>query len=199
MRSFGAIGRLTNRGEASLSLAAECGPCGPSEPAEIGAPLFGASAPPIHHGRFMRRCIAVTTLQGQADDPPPPCQACGMREREWAPQNVTLEIPLGVLSRWPLAIDRDGSGAVLGLTGPRQRLRGPLAMRQPHRRHPLGVLPHRRLGPRPHLPRRARPDGPGAPEGPPSNSVRLNFCVVVELSDASGQYTRSMQLPWPIH
>ena len=31
------------------------------------------------------------------------------------------------------------------------------------------------------------------------NSVRLNFCTVVELSDASGQYERSIQLPWPIH
>ena len=31
------------------------------------------------------------------------------------------------------------------------------------------------------------------------NSVRLNFCMAVELSDASGQYERSIQLPWPIH
>ena len=38
-----------------------------------------------------------------------------------------------------------------------------------------------------------------APEGVDTNSVRLNFCVAVELSDASGQYTRSIQLPWPIH
>ena len=32
-----------------------------------------------------------------------------------------------------------------------------------------------------------------------SNSVRLNFCMAVELSDASSQYERSIQLPWPIH
>jgi len=31
------------------------------------------------------------------------------------------------------------------------------------------------------------------------NSVRLNFCMAVALSDASGQYERSIQLPWPIH
>jgi hypothetical protein len=31
------------------------------------------------------------------------------------------------------------------------------------------------------------------------NSVRLNFCMVVELSDTSGQYERSIQLPWPSH
>jgi Transposase zinc-binding domain len=31
------------------------------------------------------------------------------------------------------------------------------------------------------------------------NSVRLNFCMAVELSDASGQYERSIQFPWPIH
>jgi hypothetical protein len=31
------------------------------------------------------------------------------------------------------------------------------------------------------------------------NSVRLNFCMAVELSDASGQYARSLQLPWPSH
>jgi hypothetical protein len=31
------------------------------------------------------------------------------------------------------------------------------------------------------------------------NSVRLNFCMAVELSDASGQYGRSIQLPWPSH
>ena len=40
--------------------------------------------------------------------------------------------------------------------------------------------------------------------GPPRhqvqvNSVRLNFCMEVELSDASGQYEQSIQLPWPIH
>ena len=32
-----------------------------------------------------------------------------------------------------------------------------------------------------------------------ANSVRLNFCTTVELSDANGQYGRSIQLPWPIH
>jgi len=31
------------------------------------------------------------------------------------------------------------------------------------------------------------------------NSVRLNFCIAVELSDASGQYGQSIQLPWPSH
>jgi hypothetical protein len=31
------------------------------------------------------------------------------------------------------------------------------------------------------------------------NSVRLNFCMAVALSDASGQYERSIQFPWPIH
>jgi nucleotide-binding universal stress UspA family protein len=31
------------------------------------------------------------------------------------------------------------------------------------------------------------------------NSVRLNFCMAVELSDASGQSGRSIQLPWPSH
>ena len=31
------------------------------------------------------------------------------------------------------------------------------------------------------------------------NSVRLNFCMAVALSDASGQYGRSIQLPWPSH
>jgi hypothetical protein len=31
------------------------------------------------------------------------------------------------------------------------------------------------------------------------NSVRLNFCMAVGLSDASGQYGRSIQLPWPSH
>jgi CRP-like cAMP-binding protein len=31
------------------------------------------------------------------------------------------------------------------------------------------------------------------------NSVRLNFCMAVALSDTSGQYARSIQLPWPIH
>src|SRR5215472_7876409 len=31
------------------------------------------------------------------------------------------------------------------------------------------------------------------------NSVRLNFCIAVALSDASGQYGRSIQLPWPSH
>jgi len=31
------------------------------------------------------------------------------------------------------------------------------------------------------------------------NSVRLNFCVAVELADASGPYGRSNQLPWPSH
>jgi hypothetical protein len=31
------------------------------------------------------------------------------------------------------------------------------------------------------------------------NSVRLNFCIAVELSDASGQYERSIPFPWPIH
>ena len=35
--------------------------------------------------------------------------------------------------------------------------------------------------------------------GVKANSVRLNFCMAVELSDASGQYARSIQLPWPIH
>ena len=38
-----------------------------------------------------------------------------------------------------------------------------------------------------------------APGYPSPNSVRLNFCRAVELSDASGQYERSIQLPWPIH
>jgi len=37
------------------------------------------------------------------------------------------------------------------------------------------------------------------PLGLRPNSVRLNFCMEVELSDASGQYEQSMQLPWPIH
>jgi uncharacterized protein (DUF927 family) len=32
-----------------------------------------------------------------------------------------------------------------------------------------------------------------------ANSVRLNFCIAVELSDASGQYERSIPFPWPIH
>ena len=32
-----------------------------------------------------------------------------------------------------------------------------------------------------------------------ANSVRLNFCMAVELSDASGQYGRSIQFPWPSH
>ena len=41
------------------------------------------------------------------------------------------------------------------------------------------------------------PDDPS--HGVITNSVRLNFCTVVELSDASGQYARSIQLPWPIH
>jgi Polymorphic toxin system, DSP-PTPase phosphatase len=31
------------------------------------------------------------------------------------------------------------------------------------------------------------------------NSVRLNFCMVVELSDTSGQYARSIPFPWPSH
>jgi hypothetical protein len=31
------------------------------------------------------------------------------------------------------------------------------------------------------------------------NSVRLNFCMAVELSDANGQYGQSIQLPWPSH
>jgi hypothetical protein len=31
------------------------------------------------------------------------------------------------------------------------------------------------------------------------NSVRLNFCMAVALSDASDQYERSTQFPWPIH
>jgi len=38
-----------------------------------------------------------------------------------------------------------------------------------------------------------------APVDRPHNSVRLNFCMAVELSDASGQYGLSMQLPWPSH
>jgi hypothetical protein len=37
------------------------------------------------------------------------------------------------------------------------------------------------------------------PHTPAPNSVRLNFCMAVELSDASGQYEQSIQLPWPIH
>jgi hypothetical protein len=31
------------------------------------------------------------------------------------------------------------------------------------------------------------------------NSVRLNFCMAAELSDASGQYGRSIPFPWPSH
>jgi hypothetical protein len=37
------------------------------------------------------------------------------------------------------------------------------------------------------------------PRGVAGNSVRLNFCMAVALSDASGQYGRSIQLPWPSH
>jgi TIR domain len=32
-----------------------------------------------------------------------------------------------------------------------------------------------------------------------ANSVRLNFCIAVERSEASGQYERAMPFPWPIH
>jgi hypothetical protein len=38
-----------------------------------------------------------------------------------------------------------------------------------------------------------------APHWGALNSVRLNFCMEAELSDASGQYEQSIQLPWPIH
>jgi len=31
------------------------------------------------------------------------------------------------------------------------------------------------------------------------NSVRLNFCVAVELSASSGQYARPIPLLWPSH
>jgi hypothetical protein len=41
--------------------------------------------------------------------------------------------------------------------------------------------------------------GYNAPLSRYGNSVRLNFCLAVELSDASGQYERSIPLPWPIH
>ena len=34
---------------------------------------------------------------------------------------------------------------------------------------------------------------------PLGNSVRLNFCMAVELSDASGQYARPIPLLWPSH
>ncbi|MBM3226503.1 MAG: hypothetical protein FJZ47_22285 [Candidatus Tectomicrobia bacterium] len=32
-----------------------------------------------------------------------------------------------------------------------------------------------------------------------ANSVRLNFCVAVELSASSGQYARPIPLLWPSH
>jgi hypothetical protein len=38
-------------------------------------------------------------------------------------------------------------------------------------------------------------DPAGAPPRVSPNSVRLNFCIAVELSDASGQYERSMPFP----
>ena len=34
---------------------------------------------------------------------------------------------------------------------------------------------------------------------PQPNSVRLNFCMAVALSDTSGQYERSLPFPWPSH
>ena len=39
----------------------------------------------------------------------------------------------------------------------------------------------------------------GAHIGRTLNSVRLNFCTAAELSDASGQYGRSIPFPWPSH
>ena len=38
-----------------------------------------------------------------------------------------------------------------------------------------------------------------APPAPTPNSVRFIFCMMVELSDASGQYGQSLQVRWPIH
>jgi len=38
-----------------------------------------------------------------------------------------------------------------------------------------------------------------APYEEEPNSVRLNFCTAAELSDASGQYGRSIPFPWPSH
>jgi hypothetical protein len=49
------------------------------------------------------------------------------------------------------------------------------------------------------LPPPSSPEPAFTAQVPAANSVRLNFCMAVELSDASGQYERSIQFPWPIH
>ena len=60
---------------------------------------------------------------------------------ECAEQKVTLEISIWLLHSRPLVIEGDGVGAVVGVTGHRQRGRSRTERRQTHRGHPLRVLP----------------------------------------------------------
>ena len=66
-------------------------------------------------------------------------------EVERAEQKVTLELPVVLLHGWPLAIERNGTGAVVGVTRHLEGLLGMAEMRQAHRGHHLPVLAQRRV------------------------------------------------------
>ena len=66
-------------------------------------------------------------------------------------------------------------------------------------RRPYGVRGLKERRPGNGQGRTRRPQAEWIPVRVPANSVRLNFCMAVALSDTSGQYARSIPLPWPIH